>query len=205
VTPNEFVEVHGSDVLRCALLFSAPWEAGGDFQLDAIAGIERFFTRVWRIVTGPDDDADAPLDRVVRDVGDAIERLHFNVGLARLMELTPQARSDESKRVLVRLLAPFAPHLAEELWHRLGENGSVHDQPWPDYDANALLAAEVELAIQVDGRTRDRIVVPPNALEATVMKLVRNRPRVEVALAGRQINRVVYVPQRLLNLVTTTT
>ena len=156
-------------------------------------------------MTGPDDDADAPLDRVVRDVGDAIERLHFNVGLARLMELTPQARSDESKRVLVRLLAPFAPHLAEELWHRLGENGSVHDQPWPDYDANALLAAEVELAIQVDGRTRDRIVVPPNALEATVMKLVRNRPRVEVALAGRQINRVVYVPQRLLNLVTTTT
>jgi leucyl-tRNA synthetase len=205
VTPDEFVERHGSDVLRCALLFSAPWEAGGDFQLDAIAGIERFFIRVWRVVTGPDDDADASLDRVVRDIGDAIERLHFNVGLARLMELTPQARSDKSKRVLVRLLAPFAPHLAEELWHRLGETGSVHDQPWPDYDANALLGAEAELAIQVDGRTRDRIVVPTNALEATVMKLVRNRPRVEEALAGRQINRVVYVPQRLLNLVTTTT
>jgi leucyl-tRNA synthetase len=204
VTPDEFVERNGSDVLRCALLFSAPWEAGGDFQLDAIAGIERFFIRVWRVVTGPDEDAEAPLDRVVRDIGDAIERLHFNVGLARLMELTPQARSDKSKRVLVRLLAPFAPHLAEELWHHLGETGSVHDQPWPDYDANALLAAEVELAIQVDGRTRDRIVVPANALEATVIKLVRNRPRVKEALAGRQINRVVYVPQRILNLVTTT-
>ena len=116
----------------------------------------------------------------------------------------PNARSNKSKRVLVRLLAPFTPHLAEELWHRLGETKSVHDQPWPDYDADALLDAAVELAVQVDGRTRDRIVVPANALEATVMNRVRNRPRVEAALAGRQINRVVYVPQRLLNLVTTT-
>lgn len=205
VTPDEFTARYGIDVLRCALLFSAPWEAGGQFQLDAIAGIERFFARVWRVVTAPDTDESGPIDRAIRDVGVAIERLHFNVALARLMELTPGAHSAGTKRVLVRLLAPFAPHLAEELWHRLGETGSVHDQPWPEHDAGALATGDVELAVQVDGHTRDRIVMPAHAREADVLRVARDRHRVREALAGRTIERVVYVPERLVNLVTNAT
>ena len=97
VTPDDYINVHGADVLRCALLFAAPWEQGGDFADDGIVGIERFFTRTWRIVTGPDGPAADPaqLAHTIIDVTDAIERRTFNVGLARLMEFVPSAGSSE--------------------------------------------------------------------------------------------------------------
>jgi leucyl-tRNA synthetase len=133
VTPDDYIESHGADVLRCALLFSAPWEQGGEFRDDAIVGIERFFARTWRAVTAPDREAAgaADLSATSDAVAAAIERLSFNVGLARLMESVRRVEDPTSKRVFVRLLAPFAPHLAEELWHQLGEPFSVHAQPWP--------------------------------------------------------------------------
>ena len=133
VTPDDYIDRHGADTLRCALLFSAPWEQGGEFSDDAIVGIERFFARAWRAVTGPDREAADAVDVsvAINAVGTAIERLSFNVGLARLMELVRRVGDPTSKRVFVRLLAPFAPHLAEELWHQLGEPFSVHTQPWP--------------------------------------------------------------------------
>jgi leucyl-tRNA synthetase len=135
ITPDKFVEEHGSDVLRCALLFSAPWERGGDFQLNSVAGIERFFSRVWRHVTAPDEDGVEDLDLdpgVVAAVTHAVEGMRFNVGLARVMESVRSLRTKRAKRTFVKLLAPFAPHLAEELWANLGGPYSVHVQPWPD-------------------------------------------------------------------------
>jgi leucyl-tRNA synthetase len=133
VTPDDYIDRHGADVLRCALLFSAPWEQGGEFSDDAIVGIERFFARAWRAVTGPDHECAAPFDLAATSgaVAAAIERLRFNVALARLMEAVRRVGDPVSKRAFVLLLAPFAPHLAEELWHRLGEPFSVHTQPWP--------------------------------------------------------------------------
>ena len=134
VGPDDYVADHGSDVLRCALLFTCPWEVGGDFHDDTIAGIERFFTRTWKTVTTPasgQDLADPPLERTIVAVTEAIEKLSFNVGLARLMELAAAATSTRAKRILVQLLAPFAPHMAEELWARLGEALSVHTSAWP--------------------------------------------------------------------------
>ncbi|HWM19058.1 MAG TPA: class I tRNA ligase family protein [Ilumatobacteraceae bacterium] len=133
VTPDDYIERHGADALRCALLFSAPWEQGGEFRDDAIVGIERFFARAWRVVTAPDraPAGTADLSATSDAVAAAIERLSFNVGLARLMEAVRRVDDPVSKRVFVRLLAPFAPHLAEELWHQLDEPFSVHTQPWP--------------------------------------------------------------------------
>jgi leucyl-tRNA synthetase len=133
VTPDDHIERHGADVLRCALLFSAPWEQGGEFSDDATVGIERFFARAWRAVTSPDGERVGAVDLSATSdaVAAAIERLSFNVALARLMEAVRRVDDPMSKRTFVRLLAPFAPHLAEELWHRLGEPFSVHTQPWP--------------------------------------------------------------------------
>jgi leucyl-tRNA synthetase len=133
VTPDDHIERHGADVLRCALLFSAPWEQGGEFSDDATVGIERFFARAWRAVTSPDGERVGAVDLSATSdaVAAAIERLSFNVALARLMEAVRRVDDATSKRVFVRLLAPFAPHLAEELWHQLGEPFSVHIQPWP--------------------------------------------------------------------------
>ena len=201
-TPDEYVDAHGSDVLRCALLFSAPWEQGGEFSGDAIAGIERFFARLWRVVTGPDGEPPAAgvVDRAVADVGEAIERLTFNVAIARLMELTPRACSAEAKRVLLRLLAPLAPHLAEELWHRLGEPYSVHVQPWPTYDERTLASDRVTLVVQVDGTVRGRVDVAAGLTEPAAVAAAR--AAVAETLGGRAVVRAIHVPDRLVNLVT---
>ena len=133
VTPDDYIDRHGADVLRCALLFCAPWDHGGEFSDDAIVGIERFFARAWRVVLGPDREPVGAVDlsSTTDAVGAAIERLAFNVALARLMEAVRRVGDPVSKRVFVRLVAPFAPHLAEEMWHQLGEPFSVHTQPWP--------------------------------------------------------------------------
>jgi leucyl-tRNA synthetase len=204
VTPDAYVARHGGDVLRGALLFSAPWEEGGDFQLDAVAGIERFFARLWRWVGAPDaPDAEGyVVDRTVRDVGEAIERLRFNLALAKLMEAVPHARSGGSKRVVVRLLAPLAPYLAEELWHRLGGPFSVHLQPWPSWDEGRLAGEPVTLVVQVDGKVRARLDVAPGLAEAEAVSAALEDPRVAAALDGAPVRRAVYVPGRVLNLVT---
>jgi leucyl-tRNA synthetase len=202
VTPDRYVDAHGSDVLRCALLFSAPWEQGGEFSGDAIAGVERFFARLWRVVTGPDGEPPAAgvVDRAVAGVGEAIERLTFNVAIARLMELTPHARTAEAKRVLVRLLAPLAPHLAEELWHRLGEPYSVHEQAWPTYDEDALASDRVTLVVQIDGTVRGRVEVAAGLREPAAVAAAESA--VAEALRGRTVVRAIHVPDRLVNLVT---
>jgi leucyl-tRNA synthetase len=198
VGPDGYVATHGSDVLRAALLFACPWETGGDFHDRSIAGIERFFTRVWKVVTGPTIEssaADEAADETISAVSSAIERLRFNVGLARLMELAPVATSARAKTVLVQLLAPFAPHLAEELWDRLGQPYSVHTSSWPVPHATAGPTTE-RIVIQVDGRMRGRVDAPAGATEAEVLALARSE------VGGLEPRRVVHVPGRLINLVT---
>jgi leucyl-tRNA synthetase len=178
-----------------------PWDQDGEFVPGAIDGVERFFARVWRAVTAPDEQDMVEVDRTVAAVGEAIEAMHVNVAIARLMELAPRARTRAAKHVLVRLLAPLAPHLAEELWHRLGEPGSVHDAPWPDHDPAALAAATAELVIQVDGRVRHVASVAVGLTEDEATALALAAPAVRDALDGRPVARVVFVPDRVLNLV----
>lgn len=203
VTPDDYIDVHGADVLRCALLFTAPWEQGGDFTDDGIVGVERFFARAWNTITGPDgsEDDSIMLTRAVHDVTRAIERLAFNVGVARLMESLPSVRSATDKRTFVRLLAPFAPHLAEELWSALGEDFSVHTQPWPSGDANTPATQSVEIAIQVDGRVRGTIHVPHGVGETDVARAARRVVSAVPPESGTR--RTIFVPNRVLNFVTT--
>ncbi|NOX24348.1 MAG: leucine--tRNA ligase [Actinobacteria bacterium] len=200
VTPDDYIDTVGSDALRCGLLFSAPWEQGGDFTDAAIAGIERFFAKSWKTITGPDGDPadELAMARSIHAVTEAIERLAFNVAIARLMELLSEVGSPASKRIFVRLLAPFAPHLAEELWHRLGEPFSVHTQPWPQYDGRLLEDEEVEIVVQVDGKVRGTITVPRDAPEPDVCEIARR----DVEALGTDDSRVVYVPGRVVNFVT---
>jgi leucyl-tRNA synthetase len=198
VGPDGYVDVHGADVLRCALLFTCPWEAGGDFHDDTIAGIERFFARVWHLVDAPAVGPDHPqplVERTIVAVTEAIEKLSFNVGLARLMELAPAVTTARAKRVLVQLLAPFAPYLAEELWSRLGGHSSVHESSWPSPDQAVLQAEPLTLGVQVDGRMRARIEVDPQASEEDVVATARG------AVGDVRPSRVIYVPGRLVNFI----
>ncbi|HUS61442.1 MAG TPA: leucine--tRNA ligase [Acidimicrobiales bacterium] len=202
VDPDVVVAEHGADVLRCALFFTAPWAVGGDFQLDAITGIERFFTRVWRIFKsrpGPGIDQ-ALIDRAIGSVSRDVDELSHNTAIARLMELVGAMEqgspSLDDRSVFVRLLAPFAPFLAEELWSREGHAGSVHLAPWPTSSGSAGPSA-ARLAVQVDGKVRAHIDADAPDVEAAA------RAAVSEAIDGRIVERVIVVPNRLVNLVTT--
>jgi leucyl-tRNA synthetase len=140
INPDKLVADHGADVTRVGLLFTRPWDADGDFDPAVLVGVERFLARVWRLATAPPGDGGAGLDlgRTVDRVTRSIEQMQFNTAIAALMALVGQLLSQaqppgrEVRRVLVSLLAPFAPHVAEELWHsHVGDPGSVHTVPWP--------------------------------------------------------------------------
>ena len=145
VNPDEMIAAHGADVTRLALLFTRPWDADGDFDPAVVVGGERFLARVWRIVTAPTDDDhgrvvddDIDVGETVERVTRSIERMQFNTAIAALMTLVgplmsrPAPQSTRTREALVGLLAPFAPHLTEELWqHHLGHTTSVHAHPWP--------------------------------------------------------------------------
>jgi leucyl-tRNA synthetase len=216
VTPDEHIDRSGADVLRLHLLFCAPWEEGGEYTGEGMPGVERFVGRVWRFVTAPDPDGPGVaelrmLDRAIARVGRETERMKFNTAIAAMMEVVRwagdarAAMSSEqwrrTARTLVLLLAPFAPHVAEELWERLGERFSVHRQPWPSHDPSALRDDIVTLAVQVNGRVRDRIRVPAGATKTEVLEAALASDAVRRHLDGRAPRETVFVPGRIVNLV----
>ncbi len=217
VNPDAYIDRYGADNLRGYLLFTGPWEEGGDFNDRSLIGIVRFNVRLWDLIgraapSGPGVTDLRVMHRAVHKIGQDIERLKFNTAIAELMSLSHWLRDvaddmdaeqwAEACRVLVRLLAPVEPFLAEELWSRLGEQPSVHAQRWPTYDARALQDDLVRLPVQVNGKVRATLEVDAAVDEQTAVQLAITEAAVSQALAGAVPRRVVYVPGRILNLVT---
>ena len=217
VNPDRYISEHGADATRMYLLFIGPWGEGGDFSESGIAGIERFLRRAWRLVTqahepGPGGVDLRAVDRAIATIGSDLEEMKFNTAIASLMEVERFARrerermsSEEWTRVsntLVLLLAPLAPHLAEELWSRIGGEYSVHQQRWPSFERSSLVDQNVTLVIQVDGKTRDRVQVPAGLDEEQALEQAKGRESVRRHLMGREPAKVIYVPDRLINMVT---
>ncbi|HET9723344.1 MAG TPA: leucine--tRNA ligase [Actinomycetota bacterium] len=216
VNPDRSIAQHGADVTRMYLLFIGPWDEGGDYSEAGVAGIERFLQRVWRLVTGPQPSGQGgvelrPLDRAIAQVGADLERMRFNTAIATLMELVRWARHERARmspeewrrlsRSLVLLLAPLAPHLAEELWSRIGGEYSVHRQPWPQLDPEALVPERVTLVVQVDGKTRHRFEVPAGTDQDRALELALESENVRRHLTEEGPAEVVFVADRLINLV----
>jgi leucyl-tRNA synthetase len=217
VNPDRYVERHGADVTRMYLLFIGPWDEGGDFSDAGLAGIERLLRRAWRLITqphrpGPGGVDLRPLDRAVASIGAHVERMRFNTAISSLMDVVRWARAVKLElsaaewtrvsRTLVLLLAPFAPHIAEELWHRIGGPYPVHRQAWPEHDPAALVDDEVTLVVQVDGRTRDRLRIPAGLDQAQAARRALESDVVRRHLRSGEPRRVVFVRDRLINLVT---
>ena len=164
-------------------------------------------------------EADRQMRRVIhrtvqRVTKDVEERFHFNTAISAIMELVNafyqyKERGDAMNRAvvaeglqkLVLLLAPFAPHLAEELWHRMGHEESVHLQPWPDFDPDVVRTEEIEIAVQINGRVRDRLVIDADAAQEEMKAAALELERVRAAVEGRALVRIVAVPGRLVNIV----
>lgn len=219
VNPDEYVARYGADVLRLYLLFIGPFERGGDFRDRGIHGPVRFVQQAWRLAARRRSPAEPTDSRALRrtvhqaiaKVTADIDGLAFNTAIATLMGLAntlqewrPRASDEaweEAMSVFLRLLAPLAPHLAEETWERQGRPYSVHRQPWPVYDPAIAAEEQVTLVVQVNGRVRARIDVPTGLSEEEATRLATEDEGVRRALGDRPLRRVVHVPDRIINLV----
>jgi leucyl-tRNA synthetase len=224
VTPDEMAETYGADALRIDLLFMAPFENNTVWEEEGIVGARRFVERVWRLASAvideqepargePDAGLRRAIHRTIQRVTADVEAWKFNTAVATLMEgLNAMVAHQQSRgvtaqlaeavRAFVLLLAPFAPHVAEELWARMGGPYSVHQQAWPEWDEEAVAEEVVTLVVQVNGRVRDRVAVPAGIGEDEAREAALNRDAVRRHVGEGQVARVVYVPGRLINVVT---
>jgi leucyl-tRNA synthetase len=219
VNPRDFVNRYGSDALRSFLMFIGPWDQGGPWDGRGIEGVSRFLRRALSLVTGGDasgaeadpTELDRRTNRSIKKVTEDLEAFRFNTAIAALMEHTNyllaikgevgEEQWSDALRTFVTVLAPFAPHHAEEMWAAMGEEYSVHMQGWPSWDESLIAAEEITLVVQVNGKLRDRIEVPADITEEEAKKLALSSERVTPHVVGRELKKSVYVPGRLVNLV----
>lgn len=222
VNPDQVVREHGADALRLYEMFMGPLEATKPWSTAGVGGVRGFLDRCWRLVVDERADdvrlarqvvADPPSDehlrelhRTIAKVTKDIEALSFNTAIARMMEFvnvcTPlEKRPRAILEPFVIILAPFAPHLAEELWEVLGKAAPVSLEPWPTVEERWLRDETVEVPVQIRGKLRGRIVVPAGADAAALEAAARTDPRITELLAGRRIVKVIAVPGRLVNFV----
>jgi leucyl-tRNA synthetase len=196
------------------MLSDSPPERDLEWSIGGIEGAARFVQRVWKLATGPQsgDGEDQALTRrvhrTIAGVGEAIEALQFNKAVALLYELVsaiekagPSASRSDAVRTLVRLIAPAAPHLAEEAWASLGETGMIADAAWPEHDPAMLVEDQVTLAIQVNGKLRDTLTAPRGLERAAAEELALASDKVQRLLDGARPRKVIVVPDRLVNIV----
>jgi leucyl-tRNA synthetase len=215
VVPDEYIAQWGADTLRLYLMFLGPFQEGGDFRDAGISGPRRFLDRVWVLVgdaAAGDGGAEPPKDLVVRwhatkkKVAEDLETLHYNTAIPALMELVnhmKEAGCHDRAMVqdLVVMLSPFAPHFAEESWERLGNRGSVFDTSWPAWDERMAVSDQIDVPVQVNGKTRSKVRVARGSDQATVLSAAQADPSVQKFTAGKHVTKVIYVPDRLLNIV----
>jgi leucyl-tRNA synthetase len=229
VSPLEIVEKYGADTARLFILFAAPPDRDLDWSESGVEGVHRFLNRVWRLVVQNEELFKQPvpsgakadgktkelrrllhqtIKKVTIEIG---ERNHFNTAVSAIMELvnglyqhageTDPALYKEALETLVVLLAPFVPHMSEELWSVMGKEGSVHQTAWPSYDESALILDEVELAVQINGKVREKIVVPNQASREEIEKQALDNERIKHWTEGKTVRKVIVVPGKLVNIV----
>ncbi|MEG6570556.1 leucine--tRNA ligase [Thermoanaerobacterium thermosaccharolyticum] len=229
ISPDEYINEYGSDVFRMYLMFGFAFTEGGPWNDDGIKAMSRFISRIERLIDKFTEDKgksgkneiskdEKELNYVrnytIKSVTDDAEKFQFNTAIARIMELTNALyKYDgevENKNMklyedtiadLIRLLAPFAPHFAEEIWERMGYEYSVFNQKWPEYDDKALVKDTIEIAIQVNGKVRGRLEIPSGATEKEIQDKALVVESIKQFIEGKEIKKVVVVKNRLVNIV----
>jgi leucyl-tRNA synthetase len=223
--PDQYVEKYGADSVRCYMMFIGPFEAGGSFKAENLEGIWRFLNRVWNLVTenwtnnpsNTEDSASKAIERLrhktIKRVTEDVSNFRFNTALAALMECNnamikqqndPVSRSVAYRRTLetmMQLLAPFAPHITEELWHQTGHTESIHTTMWPEYSEDLTQDETFTLVVQVNGKVRERMEVAADISEDEVRKLALGNERVQSFIGDATVKKIIYIPGRLINIV----
>jgi len=223
VAPDDLVDRYGADAVRAYLMFVARWEQGGPWNSRGIIGASRWLHRVWKIFGAPPAIGKATpataaglrrsLHSTLRDVTADFEAFQFNTAISALMQLSNEMQTmasvgtvnsvvwEEAKSIYIRMLAPIAPHMAEELWLEMGRVGSVHLEPWPQVDDEATLTTHLTIPVQVDGKLRDRIQVESTIGDDELRQRALAAGGVQRWVEGRAIENVIVKPGRLVNIV----
>ncbi|MFL5342603.1 MAG: leucine--tRNA ligase, partial [Gemmataceae bacterium] len=222
INPDDVVQKYGTDSLRLYEMFMGPLEAVKPWRMRDITGVYNFLSRVWRLTIDeraetatlsetiqdiePDRETLRMLHRTIQRVTDDLDRMRFNTAISAMMEysnhLTPlKARPRKALEPLVLLLAPFAPHLAEELWHALGHQKSLAYEPWPTFDPELVKADEIEIPVQVNGKLRSKLTVPAGTDVKRIEELARADDKVVAAIAGKEVVKVIVPKGQLVNIV----
>ena len=220
VRPDEVIAEFGADTFRMYEMFMGPLEASKPWNTRDVPGLFRLLNRIWRLVVDESTDGLSPalvdepasedvqriLHKTIKKVGQDIEAFKFNTAIGQMFDfvnfVTPLERRPRAAiETFVLLAAPFAPHLAEELWERLGHDESIAYAPWPEFNAELAQDKEIEVPVQINGKVRDRVTVPADADEAALESAARAAPKVAAALKGKTVRKVIVVKGRLVNIV----
>ncbi len=225
IDPLDVIEIYGADAFRCYEMFMGPLEQMKPWSMKGVEGVSRFLARVWRLIMQENQAGEWELSAALQDVEltkqqqkvthatvkkvtEDIESLSFNTAISQMMifvnAFIPQGGTAvpiSAMRTFLLLLNPFAPHLTSELWEQLKLGGAITAQSWPSYDERFLVEDEIEIVLQVNGKVRDRITVALDATDAELEAAARANPKVQNALDGKTIRKVVVVPKKLVNIV----
>ncbi len=226
IAPDSLVNKYGADVVRAYLMFFARWDQGAPWSGSGIEGVSRWLQRVWRIVMESLDDRDVSeidqrdvrdlhrkVHQTIKQISHDMEHFQFNTVISALMELTNALSKaisdnltntevfDHGLKTLLKLMAPVTPHVSEELWSRLNNPYSIHQQSWPEIDNEAVLEEEITLIVQVNGKVRERLIVPANIDAKNAKSQALSSENVQRHLDGKEPQKVIYVPGRLVNIV----
>lgn len=229
IAPDELIEQgYGADAIRIMELFVAPWNQTANWSVEGMGGSFRFLQRVWTLVQGFKEQAGSQVGerepyeqelqriahQVIKKVSQDLENLSFNTAIAAMMEavnnLYKVKEVDHFANVdtwrftlesLLQLLAPFAPHMTEELWQQLGHEDSIHVNRWPKYEEKYLVSETMVVVVQVNGKVRAQLEMPADADEAAVIEVAKANERVQTYIDGKEIVKTIYVPRKLLSFV----
>ena len=212
VDPNEVVDQYGADVLRAYVLFMGDYEKAAPWSETAVKGCKRFIDRIWgltEMLTEGDSyspELESKMHKTIKKVSGDIETLKYNTAIAAMMTLTNDIYNKGSinkaeLKTFITLLNPFIPHVTEEIWQKAGFEGMLNQTTWPVYDEAKCVDDEIEIAVQVNGKIRDRLVVSADAGEDEVLKIAHESEKVAAAVNGMQIVKQLYVKGRLVNIV----
>lgn len=213
VVPDEYISKYGADTLRTYLMFLGPYSDGGDFRDSGIEGMGRFIRKVWKLLSGRVAESDnMSLERMrlmhktIQGVGRDIQEFGYNTAIAKLMEWYNSLNKEEKiskgeAEVFLKLLAPFAPHMTEELWHTFGNSDSIHIQKWPEFDEKQLVSEKVLIIVQVNGKKRGEFELASSEISDKKKAEEKARQAVLKQIDGAGVKKVIYVPGKIVNIV----
>ncbi|RLY70633.1 leucine--tRNA ligase, partial [Staphylococcus hominis] len=217
VNPDDIVASHGADTLRLYEMFMGPLDAAIAWSENGLDGSRRFLDRIWRlfinedgslsnkIVENNDNSLDKVYNQTVKKVTEDFDTLNFNTAISQLMVFINDCY--KAKHIykpyvegFVKMLAPIAPHISEELWQRLGNQETITYQPWPTYNESLLVDDEIEIVVQVNGKVRAKINIPKDLSKEDMQELALQNENVKLSIEGKEIKKVIAVPQKLVNI-----